>query len=246
MRILTRYILREVTLVTPSSAPGRSSPWCCSRGDLVTHSGTRSFAAARRCRASPKFFFIRCRGLSPTPPDERAGWYSHRTEPNSRPTAKSRLRAAAWAYGTSRPRACYFCRCCLGPWPLLNGLTSPPIPGFAWPSRGSTQRLASFFEVQPRVFYEGFPKYVLTYRTYTAPRARRFWKGVFLADISDAANPSITLAREGILVAEGRDRLHLASQRRFYSLKPIHQRNRQVSDLHAPGRPTFRLNFPIL
>jgi LPS export ABC transporter permease LptG len=35
------------------------------------------------------------------------------------------------------------------------------------------------------------------------------WKGVFLADISDPANPSITLAHEGILVPEGQDRLHL-------------------------------------
>jgi LPS export ABC transporter permease LptG len=35
------------------------------------------------------------------------------------------------------------------------------------------------------------------------------WNGVFLADISDPANPRITLAREGIVVSEGQDRLHL-------------------------------------
>src|SRR5207245_11664455 len=35
------------------------------------------------------------------------------------------------------------------------------------------------------------------------------WKGVFLADMSDASNPRITLAREGIIVSEGQDRLHL-------------------------------------
>src|SRR5205807_5513196 len=35
------------------------------------------------------------------------------------------------------------------------------------------------------------------------------WKGIFLADLSDAATPRITLAREGIVVSEGRDRLHL-------------------------------------
>ena len=35
------------------------------------------------------------------------------------------------------------------------------------------------------------------------------WKGVFMADISDAANPKITLAKEGIVVSEAPDRLHL-------------------------------------
>ena len=65
------------------------------------------------------------------------------------------------------------------------------------------------FEVQPRVFYEGFPKYVLYVQDVHSAQGAAVWKGVFLADISDAANPRITLAREGILVAEGRDRLHL-------------------------------------
>jgi len=35
------------------------------------------------------------------------------------------------------------------------------------------------------------------------------WKGVFLADISDPGNPSITLAHEGIVVPRGRIALHL-------------------------------------
>jgi LPS export ABC transporter permease LptF/LPS export ABC transporter permease LptG len=65
------------------------------------------------------------------------------------------------------------------------------------------------FEVQPRVFYEGFPKLVLYVQDVHTSQGAAVWKGVFLADISDPANPSITLAREGILVAEGQDRLHL-------------------------------------
>ena len=65
------------------------------------------------------------------------------------------------------------------------------------------------FEVQPRVFYEGFPKLVLYVQDVHSAQGAAVWKGVFLADISDAANPTITLAREGILVAEGHDRLHL-------------------------------------
>jgi len=65
------------------------------------------------------------------------------------------------------------------------------------------------FEVQPRVFYEGFPKIVLYVQDVHTAQGAAVWKGVFLADISDAANPRITLAHEGILVPEGRDRLHL-------------------------------------
>src|SRR4029077_8092935 len=35
------------------------------------------------------------------------------------------------------------------------------------------------------------------------------WKGVFMADLTDATNPKITLAREAVVVSEGQDRLHL-------------------------------------
>jgi LPS export ABC transporter permease LptF/LPS export ABC transporter permease LptG len=65
------------------------------------------------------------------------------------------------------------------------------------------------FEVQPRVFYEGFPKIVLYVQDVHTAQGAAVWKGVFLADISDPANPRITLAKQGILVPEGKDRLHL-------------------------------------
>ncbi len=65
------------------------------------------------------------------------------------------------------------------------------------------------FEVQPRVFYEGFPKIVLYVQDVHTAEGAAVWKGVFLADISDPASPRITLAHEGILVSEGPDRLHL-------------------------------------
>lgn len=65
------------------------------------------------------------------------------------------------------------------------------------------------FEVQPRVFYEGFPKYVLYVQDVRSGQGAAVWKGVFLADLSDASNPRVTLAREGIVVSEGKDRLHL-------------------------------------
>jgi LPS export ABC transporter permease LptF/LPS export ABC transporter permease LptG len=65
------------------------------------------------------------------------------------------------------------------------------------------------FEIQPRVFYEGFPKLVLYVQDVKSAEGAAVWKGVFMADITDATNPRITLARQGIVVSEGPDRLHL-------------------------------------
>jgi LPS export ABC transporter permease LptF/LPS export ABC transporter permease LptG len=65
------------------------------------------------------------------------------------------------------------------------------------------------FEVQPRVFYEGFPKKVLYVQDVKTAQGAAIWKGVFMADLSDPANPAITLAQEAIVVSEGQDRLHL-------------------------------------
>jgi LPS export ABC transporter permease LptG/LPS export ABC transporter permease LptF len=65
------------------------------------------------------------------------------------------------------------------------------------------------FEVQPRVFYEGFPKTVLYVEDVKAMSGGALWKGVFLADLSDPAAPRITLAREGLLVSQGPNSLDL-------------------------------------
>jgi LPS export ABC transporter permease LptG/LPS export ABC transporter permease LptF len=65
------------------------------------------------------------------------------------------------------------------------------------------------FEVQPRVFYEGFPKTVLYVQDVKAMSGGALWKGVFLADLSDPSSPRISLAREGLLVSQGRDTLDL-------------------------------------
>jgi LPS export ABC transporter permease LptF/LPS export ABC transporter permease LptG len=93
---------------------------------------------------------------------------------------------------------------------LINGVYLAP-----W-SQASLGRLEdqlkssqASFEVQPRVFYEGFPKIVLYVQDVHTGQGAAQWKGVFLADITDPANPSITLAHEGVLVPEGQDRLHL-------------------------------------
>src|SRR5271166_3471643 len=65
------------------------------------------------------------------------------------------------------------------------------------------------FEVQPRVFYEGFPKIILYVQDVKAMAGGALWKGVFLADLTDPSAPRVSLAREGLLVSQGPDRLDL-------------------------------------
>ncbi|HTM35300.1 MAG TPA: LptF/LptG family permease [Terriglobales bacterium] len=65
------------------------------------------------------------------------------------------------------------------------------------------------FEIQPRVFYEGFPKKVLYVHDVKTAQGAAIWKGVFIADTTDPAAPKITLAERGILVSEGKTLLHL-------------------------------------
>jgi LPS export ABC transporter permease LptF/LPS export ABC transporter permease LptG len=65
------------------------------------------------------------------------------------------------------------------------------------------------FEVQPRVFYEGFPGLVLYVQNIKPAQGAAIWKGVFIADTSVPSSPRITLARQGILVSESPETLHL-------------------------------------
>ncbi len=65
------------------------------------------------------------------------------------------------------------------------------------------------FEVQPRVFYEGFPNNVLYLQDSSIGRGTSSWKGVFLADISTPGTPKITLAGRGVVVSDGPDRVDL-------------------------------------
>jgi LPS export ABC transporter permease LptF/LPS export ABC transporter permease LptG len=65
------------------------------------------------------------------------------------------------------------------------------------------------FEIQPRVFYEDFKDYVLYVQDVTAGNGAAIWKGVFLADLSNPAAPKITLAREGMVTSEAPEKLRL-------------------------------------
>ncbi|MGB9105557.1 MAG: LPS export ABC transporter permease LptF [Terriglobales bacterium] len=65
------------------------------------------------------------------------------------------------------------------------------------------------FEVQPRVFYEDFKNLVLYVQDASSVEGAALWKGVFVADISNPSAPKITLAQSGIAVSEGMDKLRL-------------------------------------
>ena len=67
------------------------------------------------------------------------------------------------------------------------------------------------FEVQPRVFYEEFKDKVLYVQDAVPGKGQSLWRGIFLADISDPGSPKITLAERGALLSESAEkvRFHL-------------------------------------
>src|SRR5258708_3709109 len=79
---------------------------------------------------------------------------------------------------------------------------------------GLQNKLASAqisFEVQPRVFYEGFRNHVLYVEDVTSASGAAVWKNVFDADISIPGAPKITIAKEAVVSAASNEsiRLHL-------------------------------------
>jgi LPS export ABC transporter permease LptF/LPS export ABC transporter permease LptG len=94
------------------------------------------------------------------------------------------------------------------------------------------------FEIQPRVFYEGFPKRVLYVQDVHSAQGAAVWKGVFLADLTDAVNPKITIAKEGIVVSEGPDRLHLhLIDGSVHETDPTRPDNYQISSFQQTDLP---------
>src|SRR6185369_14065173 len=94
------------------------------------------------------------------------------------------------------------------------------------------------FEVQPRVFYEGFPKLVLYVQDVKTAQGAAIWKGVFIADITNPAAPRITLARQGILVSEGPQMLHLhLTNGAIHETNPQSPNNYQISTFEETDVP---------
>lgn len=76
------------------------------------------------------------------------------------------------------------------------------------------QRLKSSqasFEIQPRVFYEDFKNMVLYVQDSLTANGQALWRGIFLADVTDPSSPKITLAQRGALLSQGPNslRFHL-------------------------------------
>lgn len=71
------------------------------------------------------------------------------------------------------------------------------------------KRTQASFEIQPRVFYENFRNYVLYVQDVGVASNGALWKGIVLADISTPGAPKITLAEQGVVVHESETRLHL-------------------------------------
>ena len=63
------------------------------------------------------------------------------------------------------------------------------------------------FEVQPRVFYEEFKNHVLYVQDAVPSKGQSLWRGVFLADVTDPSAPSITLAERGALLSESPEKI---------------------------------------
>lgn len=94
------------------------------------------------------------------------------------------------------------------------------------------------YEVQPRVFYEGFPQLVLYVQNVQAAEGAAVWKGVFIADTSTPASPRITLAEEGIMVSEGANTLHLRlTNGSTHEMDPKTPGNYQISTFEHTDLP---------
>jgi LPS export ABC transporter permease LptG/LPS export ABC transporter permease LptF len=56
------------------------------------------------------------------------------------------------------------------------------------------------FEVQPRVFYEDFKNYVLYVQDTRPAQGATLWRHVFLADLTEPATPTITTAEQSVVL----------------------------------------------
>jgi LPS export ABC transporter permease LptF len=59
------------------------------------------------------------------------------------------------------------------------------------------------FEIQPRVFYEDFRNYVLYVQDVHPAAGAAVWRHVFLADLTQPANPNVTTADQALISSPG-------------------------------------------
>ncbi len=84
---------------------------------------------------------------------------------------------------------------------LFNSLFLAPRAAAGLISLGeSLKSTQASFEVQPRVFYEEFKNRVLYIQDVTPAAGAAVWRHVFLADLTEPANPHITTADQAVVV----------------------------------------------
>jgi LPS export ABC transporter permease LptG/LPS export ABC transporter permease LptF len=84
---------------------------------------------------------------------------------------------------------------------LFNSLYLAPRAASGLISLGESLKSSqASFEVQPRVFYEEFKDRVLYIQDVSPAAGAAVWHHVFLADLTEPANPHITTAEEAIVV----------------------------------------------
>jgi LPS export ABC transporter permease LptG/LPS export ABC transporter permease LptF len=84
---------------------------------------------------------------------------------------------------------------------LINSLYLVPASSTALIALGdSLKNSQASFEIQPRVFYEDFKNYVLYIQDVHPAAGAALWHHVFLADLTQPGNPNITTADQAIVV----------------------------------------------
>src|ERR1700677_3811433 len=84
---------------------------------------------------------------------------------------------------------------------LFNSLYLAPRAAAGLLSLGESLKSSqASYEVQPRVFYEEFKDRVLYIQDVAPAAGAAVWRHVFLADLTEPANPHITTAAEAVVV----------------------------------------------
>ncbi len=98
------------------------------------------------------------------------------------------------------------------------------------------------YEVQPRVFYEDFQNYVLYVQDTEVASDAAVWKRVFLADLTNPSAPKLTLAEEGVVVNESPTALRLELINGWqHEVDPRAPEHYTVSRL---GKSTLHIDLP--
>lgn len=95
---------------------------------------------------------------------------------------------------------------------VWNNLYLAPRSAYALDQlQNSLKSSQASFEIQPRVFYEDFSNFVLYVEDVQTKGGHALWKNVLLADMREPQAPKLTLAKEAIVLEEGANslRLHL-------------------------------------